>query len=833
MAGDRVIHALIAIFAIFAVIPVAVGAGAIELDIPAQSLSSAIQTFSDQSEIQVLYTEEMVAGKRTAGLRGEYQSRNALDLLLKDSGLIYRFTADDTVVLALPEASGKNDALPAEGMRVIIPSMIVSATRSGIDLRDAPAAANVITADDLALRSAQTLDQAVNAIPGTFARRGKGLMDTLSEINMRGMPGQQRNLVMVDGIPINDSYNGRVNFAAINLDDAERIEVVRGPFSSLYGGSAMGGVVNVITKPVDGTGVGAKLGYGSSFESGEAQDNLFEASLTGSLQATENLGLNAAYRHRSTDGYGANYVFRTTPPPDGLSGAISGADRVGDPRYLIGHTGDNGYEDENLSVGARYEFSEVSSVGLSVRRSTSEYDYRNPKSFLRDVNGDEAFVTATGTVSQNDPTPNYLSGSGPGRAEQSAYAATYRGMIGDTVGTTVAMGYYDQPDNWFVSPGATAATTISSGPGTTTNVEARHRTLDMQFDIPLGSRHFLTAGASYRQGEILAVVHALSNWRDRQTLTAMNSSDQGKDANYALFLQDRYDMSDKFSLYLGARQDWWKGYDGKTVLAALPDSIEYEDRSQSTFSPKAVLVYKHAPSTSYRIGGGKSFRAPSLFDMYRTFIIGSSVFAGNPDLEPETTVSWEAGVNHTFVNGIDLAVTYFHNDMKSFIYRSDTGDLDENGRTVRFNENAGEARSRGVEVALSGAVSAVNWYVNYTYTNAKIISNSAVPASEGKYLQHVPMNTANAGADWRRGRFTLGGAIRYADDRWGTDQNLEVRHDVYGAYGAYTLLEAKVAYQLTRHMKASLFLDNITDEEWYDFYRSPGRSWFAEISFAL
>lgn len=802
----------------------------IEIDIPSQSLSSALQQLYRQSGIQSLYVDENVRGKNSPGAQGEYAVPQAMQKLLEGTGLQFEITSLDTVVLR-GDASAMD--MHSDGTRFTMPAMVVSATRGETDIRSAPAAASVVTAEEIAMRNVYTLDQAVNAVPGTFARRGKGLMDTLAEINMRGMPGQQRNLVMVDGIPINDSYNGRVNFAAINIQNAERIEVVRGPFSSLYGGSAMGGVINVITRPAKGTSAGATLGYGSGFKSGEAQDNLFDASLRGSVQASENLNLHAAYRHRSTDGYGANRVFRTTEPPPELSGAVFELDRVGAPRYHIGHTGDNNYEDDNLSVGIGYDLSEDSNLLLSVARSRSEYSYQNPRSLLRDADGEEVFIPATGTAFQPEPTPNFLSGSGPGRAEHSSYALTYNGTFADGIRSKVMLGYYDQPNNWFVSPGGTAATTVNGGPGTTTNVEAQHRTADVQFEIPVGSRHILTAGAYYRQGDIHAVVHALSNWRDRQSRTSMNSSDEGKDVNHALFIQDRYDISDRFTSYLGLRQDWWQGYDGRTILAALPDPILYEDRRQNTFSPKAVLVYKHAPSTFYRLGGGKSFRAPSLFDMYRTFIIGSSVFAGNPDLKPETTVSWEAGVNHTFSNGVNLAATYFANEMEDFIYRSDTGEIDENGRTVRFNENAGKARSRGVEMTLTGSVAAVHWYINYTYTKAKIISNQAVPASEGKYLQHIPKNTANAGAEWQRGKFSVGGAIRYADDRWGTDQNLEISHDVYGAYSRYTLFDAKVAYQLTRHLRAALSVDNITDEEWYDFYPAPGRSWFAEITFDM
>jgi iron complex outermembrane receptor protein len=168
--------------------------------------------------------------------------------------------------------------------------------------------------------------------------------------------------------------------------------------------------------------------------------------------------------------------------------------------------------------------------------------------------------------------------------------------------------------------------------------------------------------------------------------------------------------------------------------------------------------------------------------------------------------------------------------MKDFIYRSDTGTVDSLNRPILLLINAAKAESRGVELGLSGNIGHVHWFGNYTYTKAKIIDNPAVPTSEGKFLTFIPEHAANVGADWTRGRYTVSGAVRYADDRFATDDNTDTVHDVYGAYSAYTLVEAKLGYQITDHLKAALSLDNITDEEWFDNNPGPGRSWFFEIS---
>lgn len=129
-----------------------------------------------------------------------------------------------------------------------LPEIVVTATRTEKEVEAAPASVNVITKKEIEIKNPKTIDEALNDIPGVMIKRGKGLMDTLSRITLRGVPKQQRTLIMMDDIILNDPYTGIVTFGGYFPEDLEKIEVVKGPFSSLYGGYAMGGVVNFITK---------------------------------------------------------------------------------------------------------------------------------------------------------------------------------------------------------------------------------------------------------------------------------------------------------------------------------------------------------------------------------------------------------------------------------------------------------------------------------------------------------------------------------------------------------------------------------------------------------
>lgn len=802
-----------------------------EFDIAPQGLPSALELLIKQAGIELLYDSDAVADKTTPGAIGRFTIPEAVAQLLRGTGLNHTFTTPTTVAIQAPASSESVPAAPVTPAQIraadALPALVVSATRSETLAGEAPAAANVVTAEELQTRHVATADQALNLTPGGYFRRGKGLMDTGSNISLRGFPTMRRTAILLNGIPLNDTYTGDANFSAVNLDDVERIEIVRGPFSSLYGGNAMGGVVNIITKESVGTQARVKLGYGDAFDDGGAPGHVFESSFAGSLRLSDALGLRASVSRRTTDGYPTNFIGRTAAPPAGLTGAEAITDSQGNPRYLIGHSGDNGYEDDNLTLGGNYRLAETDHLGVTFTRSRSQYDYADPHSLLRDAGGNEQFIGATGDLAQATPTSNYL--SGPGGTEQDQYTASYTSLRG-SLSNKLTLGHIHQYDGWFVTPAGNA--TIAGGPGTGSKTVTTHRILDWQIEAPLGARHILTTGLFLRRGDARNTEHSLADWRDRDSATVLTYQAEGREHIHAVFMQDRYDITDSITTYLGARHDWWETSHGLAdSVGASGYPIHYARRSDSRFSPKAALSYRYTPATRLRLAAGRSFRAPAVFELYRTWLspLSGTTFQSNPALDPETATSWEAGLDHRLPGDMRLATTYFNNRMKDFIYRT----VVSSTPPVQRFENAAEAHSRGVELNLTGRIARVNWQAGYTYTEARIDSNPLVPASEDKYITQIPRNVASIGADWRRDRLGLSGTLRRVDDRFNRDDNTDDVHGVPGAYDGYTLVDARIDYRLTSQLSASLSIDNLTDEEWYDFYRSPGRAWFAQISLEI
>ena len=176
---------------------------------------------------------------------------------------------------------------------------VVTATRTETPIENLPVSVTVITKDDIENMHAKTVDDVLNKAVGINVRRCKGLADTgHTTIGMRGLGRDtSRILFLKDGIPLNNTYMGSTgnSWDVLSVNDIEKIEIVRGASSALYGSSAMGGVINIITRPAM-----KKITGDVSFEGGTFDSYIGNARLNA---ATDRFGLRVAAGHKRTDGY--------------------------------------------------------------------------------------------------------------------------------------------------------------------------------------------------------------------------------------------------------------------------------------------------------------------------------------------------------------------------------------------------------------------------------------------------------------------------------------------------------------------------------------------------
>ncbi|TMP92991.1 MAG: TonB-dependent receptor [Verrucomicrobia bacterium] len=205
-------------------------------------------------------------------------------------------------------------ASPVEGQAE---EVIVSATRFDIPLDQSPASVSVITSEDFEQKQIQRVSDALREVPGLSIVQ-TGTAGQLTSVFTRGLRSEHTQ-VLLDGVPINQGLQGAFNFADLVTDDIDRIEVVRGPQSTLYGPRALAGVIQIFTKQGEGTPTIMLSGEGGSYDTfrewleSEGKIDQFDYSIGASRIDTDNARPNNQYRNSAAIanvGWSPNEQFR-------------------------------------------------------------------------------------------------------------------------------------------------------------------------------------------------------------------------------------------------------------------------------------------------------------------------------------------------------------------------------------------------------------------------------------------------------------------------------------------------------------------------------------------
>ena len=696
--------------------------------------------------------------------------------------------------------------------KVDLGEIVVTATRTAKDAASAPASVAVVTRSDIEKTGAKSVDEALSSIPGGYAPRNVngGMMDSLANgaLTLRGVPRASSTLFMVDGIILNDAYSGSQRSSlAVSPESVERIEVVKGPFSSLYGGNAVGGVVNIMTRMPEKREFVVKTGYGTALESGEAPEDVKSFYVSGGDKFNDKLSVLVSYGYKSTDGYPTQQNVQSSKPTTGISGWTETTDTTGSKRYLIGDSGDKAWWDDNFSLKTGYDFSKETKLNLSFTNARFEYEFGDPHTYLQNAAGNP--VWSYGAVKD---TSYYQSGTS--RNEERRYGLNYETAFSQ-VKVKATLGYNDRPEYYYITPKTLTSGEISSTVSSSLNS-------DLQLSVPLWERQVLTVGGGTKHAEADTSKYNLANWRNEDSKTSFISDAGGRDQTLSLFAQDEIKILDNLTGYLGFRNDWWETSDGY----ANPEGDEkYPSREDSAFSPKAALVYQPLAGTTVRSSVGKSFRPPTVYELYSVWIYSGKTTMADPNLEPETNTSWDLGAEQRLWKGAKFGVTYFENYMENLIYSQTISP------TLVQRTNVGKAESRGVELEIEQKITdTLKVFANFTYTDSEVTENEAKPSIVGKQLVQVPEKIFNAGGDYSYGPFSVSLVGHYVGKRYGNDENSDTVDGVYTSYDPYFVADARVTYKVTDYAEVSVSIDNIFNEEYYSYYEAPGTSCFSELT---
>lgn len=693
--------------------------------------------------------------------------------------------------------------------------IVVTATKTEKEIEDVPGSVTVITEEEMELRNIETVDDALSETKGIFVKRSKGLMDATASVRMRGFKGGQYTLILLDGQPLNDAYTGGLEWGMLPTDNIERIEVIRGAASALYGGNAMGGVINIITKTPKKLEASVTGGYGTY--------NTRRYRLSLGDRFLNKLSLRIGYENESTDGYVTTPVLRTIKSGSGtVSGGYPMDDKYGNPtKWVVGDKGENSAAKSSLDGKAVFDFSDTGRLSLTAVSGRHKYDYGPPNTYMGTFSG--SAIVGPGKKASFKPN-DFISYTGKGKNETDVYTLAFKELLGP-VQIDAQVGTTRVDDSYTTESGGSTATYYNS-PGTLKETKSRAWFAEVRGDMPLGDSHLLTVGVSFRTDKSDTNDYDVPYYRSYSDKSESTFYSGGKDRIWAVFAQDEWSIADSLSLYLGCRYDSWRVYDGAS--GAPGSEARYESRTDSQVSPKVAAVWEVLEDTTLRGSIGHAFRAPTLYELYRTWSSWGTTYQSNPNLKPETLWAYELGADQGFLDGwTRLSLTGYYNDIDDLIYYK----VDSTAKT-KTRMNAGKGRTIGVEFGVSQKI--ISWlraWGNFTYTDAKITDNPLDPASEDKMVPGIPKYMYNIGLDAEQ-RWFRGSIIgRYFSKIYNNSDNRDTAEGVYQTYEPAFIVDAKITFTPFKWGEISLCVDNIFDRQYYEYYKQKGRTFLCEVTF--
>lgn len=292
----------------------------IAYDIAASNLADALNVFGAQSGVPIAFSSSAVAGKRAPTLRGSYEPKKALEILLRGSGLTYRWGQDDTIIVSVENAQSSQSSPLKETAHPSPTALeeVVVATRRAQLPTETAAPVDLFTGATLEDRGGDDLAKKLQFLAPSFNyTRAQGLVTAVGTRppSLRGM-GIDQVLVLVNGhrrhaSAVLDTNNGfgrgtvPVDLNAIPTDAIQRVEILRDGASAQYGSDAIAGVINIVLR--DDSSGGMVSAQGGITDNGDGESGIFtgrtgfEIGQGGHLTTTAQVRLHQATNFAGTD----------------------------------------------------------------------------------------------------------------------------------------------------------------------------------------------------------------------------------------------------------------------------------------------------------------------------------------------------------------------------------------------------------------------------------------------------------------------------------------------------------------------------------------------------
>ncbi|NLY16916.1 MAG: TonB-dependent receptor [Gammaproteobacteria bacterium] len=645
---------------------------------------------------------------------------------------------------------------------------VVSAAGYEQKLTEASASISVISNEDLQKKRYSNLAQALGDVEGIDIGQGTGKTGGLN-ISFRGMPSEY-TLILIDGRRQNPAGNVTPNgFNETStsfmppMSAIERIEVIRGPMSTLYGSDAMGGVINIITKKVNTQWSGSisadytlqehsqygDTGGTSFYASGPLVDDLLGLSVRGSFWDRQESNI------KFSDG---TEVSKRGPSP------VSG---------------------QKFNLGARLDFTPTDNHDIALDFEKGRQRYDNDECQLGTLDGLNRTCTA--------PSATANGYADELKFERTQYALSHTGRFG--IGTLDSAITYNTTETLGRTIPGTIGTPYAGYPdiigGDNRTLKNKDLVVDSKLVSQFWDNHTSTIGGQYRHSKLEDGI----------------APDTFKQESAAVFAENEWRFHTDWALTLGGRWDRHQAFG-------------------SHFSPRAYLVWNTTDNWTLKGGISRGYKTPDINDLHSGINgvtgQGQTITIGNPNLKPEKSTSTELAAYYDNLGGFNANATIFRNNFKDTITNGDPiADplcAGNTGGTCSQLINVGKATTQGIELAARWYF-LDNWNIagNYTYTDSEQKSGN----NKGAQLTNTPRHVANLSLNWDvSDRFNLwlkneyrGKRARFTSKYANLDAGEQNLHNALGSKTkAYSLFHLGGSYKATDALTLNASIYNLLDK---------------------
>lgn len=729
------------------------------------------------------------------------------------------------------------------------------ATTEGITAKRIEEVSNTVTA-------AETIQY----LPSVHVRqRFIGDRNSIVQMRTNTAVSSAQTLVYADGLLLsnltNNSFATPPRWGMVSPEEIERVDVIYGPFSALYPGNSMSGIVLMSTRMPEKFEFHAKADYFTQhfklYGTNKDFDGWHGSTSVGDRFGDWSLWIGADH----LDNHGHPMTFGNATRKTGAasftvvdsSRLYRDIDTTGQPRIITSSLGMDHTVQDNGKIKVAYDFTPTlrATYTAGIWQNTSKVSV---DSYLRDASGrtiysagnsisnplkavriDGLDYTVTQAAPQRAESEHWMHGlslkSNTRGAWDGEAQISYFNQTRDITRTAVQTNGFD---SGFGSP---SPGTIKRDNGT------GWRTVDLRGvwrpDGNLRSTHQVSFGTHYDRYILSSDTYNITDWLNGAGGT-LNQNSKGKTETKAVYLEDAWRFAPDWTLVAGSRWEHWRAYDGSnynsTNAPPNPKNLVYADRSDNAFSPKAMLSFQASDDLALRWSLGKAYRFPTVSEMFQAYTDANGVKTNDPNLKPERVLSSEFAIERALSGGLLRLSLFWEDKRDALISQSDTTTFP--GKTFTSIQNVDKIVTKGIEVALQANDL---WFRGFdlagsiTYADSIIERNNRNPVVVGRDQPRIPDWRATVVATYHASdRLSYSLAGRYSGRQWASLAYTDINPDVYGTPGvsSYQVWDAKIVYHVAKEWTASAGINNIGS---YKYYVQPNpypqRTFFASLKY--